>query len=48
MAGISMVEIAVTLAVLSVLLGMIVPSVGTRMGNPRIPSLAESSAAADQ
>jgi len=41
-AGISMVEIAVTLAVLSVLLGMIVPSVSTWLGNARIRSSAES------
>lgn len=37
-----MVEIAVTLAVLSVLLGMIAPSVSVWMGNARIRSSAES------
>jgi type IV fimbrial biogenesis protein FimT len=41
-AGISLVEIAVTLTVLSVLLGMIVPSVTAWMGNARIRSSAES------
>ena len=40
--GFSIIEIAITLAILSMLLGLTVPSVASRIGNARIRSSAES------